>query len=147
MASGFHDDYRNIILDAIISAGSHGATYPAVLNDSNAAIISANPYVCLLTAGWSSSINATASEVTTTTGSYGRLQVDMPDAASGSSTYGSNIDFTDMPAATIEAVGFCVSTTEGTDDIIIGGDLAATKTTNAGDTFRITASSLTVSLT
>ncbi len=142
MASGFHDNYRNTILDGIFSYAAAGTR---IINGSNVAIIAENPWIALLTANWLASLNVGTNEVTG--GSYARVQHDFAAAAAGAVTNGSNIDFTGMPACTVKAVAVCATTTEATNDGIIGGDLTAQKTVNAGDTFRIATGDLDVTLT
>jgi len=144
MASGFHDDYVNTILDGILNYNAAGTR---IINGSNNPIISADPWICLfdLGTGWTSAINCSTDEVSG--GSYGRQQAAFAASASGTSDNDADIDFTVMPACTVYSVGLCATTTEGTDDCIIGGDLTASKTVNSGDTFRIAAGDLDVTLT
>jgi hypothetical protein len=144
MASGFHDDYVNIILNGILN---YGAASYRIMNSGDAAIIAADPWICLLDLAtlWTSAINASTDEVSG--GSYARQQAAFANSAGGTSDNDADIDFTVMPACTVYSVGICATTTEGTDDIIIGGDLTASKTVNAGDTFRIAAGDLDVTLT
>lgn len=132
--SGFHNDYVNAVLDGFLNAGS-GVT------------LGADPWICLfdLATGWDPDINCSVDEVSG--GSYARQQAAFSAAAGGTSDNDSNIDFASMPACTVYAVGICATTTEGTDDCIIGGDLTASKTVNSGDTFRIAAGDLDVSIT
>jgi hypothetical protein len=144
MASGIHEDYVNTILDGILNYNASGTR---IINASNSPIIAGDPWICLLGATWTVSINASTDEVTGGSGPYARQQAAFPASASGTADNDSNIDFAGMPADTIYAVGICATTTEGTNDIICGGDLTASKTTNAGDTFRIAAGDLDVTLT
>ena len=134
--SGFHNDYVNAVLDGFLNAGS-GVT------------LGADPWICLfdLATGWDADINCSTDEVSGGTGPYARQQAAFSAAAAGTSDNDANIDFTGMPACTVYAVGICASTTEGTDDCIIGGDLTASKACNSGDTFRIAAGDLDVSIT
>lgn len=66
-------------------------------------------------------------------------------AAAGTTDNDAIIDFTSMPAATITHVGIWDAVSAG--NFLIGGALSASKTTNAGDTFRIAAGDLDVTLT
>jgi len=134
MASGFHDDYVNAVLDGFLNAGA-GVT------------LAADPYICLFdnAGGWTSAINCSTDEVTG--GSYARQQAAFAPSAGGTTDNDADIDFTLMPACTVYAVGICAADVETTDDCIIGGDLTASKTVNSGDTFRIAAGNLDVTLT
>ena len=144
MASGFHNDYRDTILDGLLNYNAAGTR---IINGANSPIIAADPWICLfdLLAGWSADINCSTDEVSG--GSYARQQAAFAASASGTSDNDANIDFTLMPACTVYSVGLCATTTEGTDDCIIGGDLTASKVVNSGDTFRIGAGDLDVTLT
>ena len=144
MASSFHDDYKSTILSGVMK---YNATGTRIYNGSNALIIAADPWICLLDLAtlWTSAINASTDEVTG--GSYARQQAVFASVAGGTTDNDSNIDFTVMPACTVYSVGICATTTELTDDIIIGGDLTASKVVNSGDTFRIAAGDLDVTLT
>jgi len=144
MASSFHDDYKSTILSAVMKYNATGTrTYDA----SNALIIAADPWIVLLdlATGWTSAINASTDEVTG--GSYGRQQAVFAAVAGGTTDNDANIDFVSMPACTVYSVAIAATTTELTDDLIIGGDLTASKVVNAGDTFRIPAGDLDVTLT
>jgi hypothetical protein len=144
MASSFHTDYRSVILSAVMK---YNATGTRTYNGSNALIIGADPWICLLDLAtlWTADINASTDEVSG--GSYARQQAVFAAVVAGTTDNDSNIDFTSMPACTVYSVGICATTTELTDDIIIGGDLTASKVVNAGDTFRIAAGDLDVTLT
>lgn len=85
-----------------------------------------------------------ASEVTG--GSYARQDVSASFAApsAGSVTTDAAINFTDMPATTVTHVGVWDAVTAG--NFLWGATLAASKTTNSGDTFQITAGNLTFTL-
>lgn len=81
-----------------------------------------------------------------TGGSYARQAITFAAASNPGGTKASSADlvFTSMPAATITHVGVWDASTSG--NFLVGGALAASKTLNAGDTFRITSGNLTVSL-
>lgn len=82
-----------------------------------------------------------------TGGSYGRQAAGFGTAAAGQVSNTANIDFTNMPAATITHVGcWSNSTATASANFIWGGALTASKTTNSGDTFRIATGNLDVSL-
>jgi hypothetical protein len=84
-----------------------------------------------------------ASEVTG--GSYGRQGPEtFSAAAAGASDNDTQIDFTNMPAATVTHVGLWDASTAG--NFLWGGSLTTSKSLNAGDTFRIAAGDLDVSL-
>ena len=80
-------------------------------------------------------------------GSYARqlANASFAAAASGAKATNANIDFAVMPAATITHVGIWDAVSGG--NFLEGGPLAASKTTNAGDTFRLTSGALIASLT
>lgn len=84
--------------------------------------------------------SAAGTEVTG--GSYASQSVTFTTAASGESHNNADIVFTSMPAATV--VGVEVWDSAGTPVRIWYGALTANKTTNSGDTFTITTSSLSV---
>jgi hypothetical protein len=79
-----------------------------------------------------------------TGGGYSRKPVTFNAPSGGSMTNSADIDFPNMPAATITHVGLWDAASAG--NFLWGGALTASKTTNAGDTFRIPAGQLTVSL-
>lgn len=66
-------------------------------------------------------------------------------ASSGATDNDANIDFAVMPAETITHVGIWDASSAG--NFLIGGALSAQKTTNAGDTFRLPAGDLDVTVT
>jgi hypothetical protein len=79
-----------------------------------------------------------------TGGGYSRKAVTFNAPSGGSMTNAADVDFPNMPAATITHVGLWDAASAG--NFLWGGALTASKTTNAGDTFRIPAGQLTVSL-
>jgi hypothetical protein len=79
-----------------------------------------------------------------TGGGYSRKAVTFNAPSGGSMTNSADIDFPNMPAATITHVGLWDAASAG--NFLWGGALTASKTTNSGDTFRIPAGQLTVSL-
>jgi hypothetical protein len=79
-----------------------------------------------------------------TGGGYSRKPVTFNAPSGGSMTNSADIDFPNMPAATITHVALWDAASAG--NCLWIGALTASKTTNAGDTFRIPAGQLTVSL-
>jgi hypothetical protein len=80
-----------------------------------------------------------------TGGSYARQACAFDAAASKATQNAAAESFTGMPAATITHVGLWDAVSAG--NFLWGGALAASKTTNSGDTFTIADSDLDVSLT
>ena len=121
------DFAENELLDALLNNGSFAG--------------GATVYVSLHTADPG---EAGANEVAG--GSYARqASGGFAAAAGGTTDNDAIIDFTLMPAETMTHVGIWDAVTAG--NFLIGGALAANKTTNAGDTFRIAAGDLDVTLT
>jgi hypothetical protein len=116
---------ENKLLDAVFNAASFG--------------LAGDPYVSLHTAD---SGETGASEVAG--GSYARVQAAFDTAASGAVSNTAIIDFTGMPAATVTHVG--IWDASGAGNFLWGGALAAPKTTGAGDTLRLPAGDLDVTL-
>lgn len=79
-----------------------------------------------------------------TGGSYARQVATFSAAASGATSNDSNIDFTNMPAVTVVAVGIFDSLTTG--NLLLYGSLTTNKTTDAGDTLRIATGDLDISI-
>lgn len=116
---------ENELLDTALAVGSYVTT---------------NVYVSLHTADPG---ETGASE--STGGSYSRKGPTVfSAAAAGTTSNTAQIDFTNMPASTITHVGLWDAATAG--NFLWGGALTASKTLNAGDTFRIAATDLDVSL-
>jgi hypothetical protein len=77
-------------------------------------------------------------------GSYGR-QVSTFDAATGGATQNSaNVDFINMPASTVVAIGIHDALTSG--NLLVWGTLSTSKSLDAGDTLRIATGDLDISL-
>lgn len=112
------------LLDAVFNAGAFSVT---------------TPYISLHTADPG---ETGASEVTG--GSYARQSASFGAAADGAVANDVAIEFTLMPAETITHVGVWDADTAG--NFLWGGALAASKTTNAGDTFQIAIGDLDVTL-
>lgn len=113
------------LLDAVFNAVSFG--------------LAGDPYISLHTADPG---ETGASEAAG--GGYARQQAAFAAAAAGATQNSAIIDFTGMPAATITHVGVWDALAAG--NFLWGGALTAPKTTNAGDTFRIAAGDLDVTL-
>jgi hypothetical protein len=79
-----------------------------------------------------------------TGGGYSRKAVTFNAPSGGSMTNSADIDFPNMPAATITHVALWDAASAG--NCLWIGALTTSKTTNAGDTFRIPAGQLTVTL-
>ena len=79
-----------------------------------------------------------------TGGSYARQIATFSAAASGATSNDSNIDFTNMPAATVVAIGIFDALTTG--NLLLYGSLTVNKTTDAGDTLRIATGDLDISI-
>lgn len=127
MADNLTDAAENLVLDWVNGVGT--PTRPTTPLK-----------VALLTAAGSDSAAGTEAAG----GSYARQNVTFGAAASGASSNTNLIEFTDMPAATIVAIA--VYDSAGSPFRIWHGALAASKTVNAGDTFRIAIGDLDVSL-
>ena len=116
---------ENELLDTALAVGAYSTT---------------NVYVSLHTADPG---ETGTSEVTG--GGYGREgPTTFSAAAAGTTSNTAQIDFTNMPAVTVTHVGLYDAATAG--NFLWGGALTASKTLNAGDTFRIAATDLDVSL-
>lgn len=109
----------------------------AVFNNTSLAI--ATPFVSLHTADPG---ETGANEVTG--GSYARQSGSFGAASGGAISSDAGVSFTGMPAATITHVGVWDASTAG--NFLWGGALAASKTTNSGDTFTIATGDLDVTL-
>lgn len=97
-------------------------------------------YVSLYTVAPSDSTAGT--EVTG--GSYARQIATFAAAAAGATTNNTVIDFTNMPAATVVAIGIADAVSAG--NLLYWSTLTTSRTTVAGDTIRINSGALSVSL-
>lgn len=79
-----------------------------------------------------------------TGGSYARQSASFNVAASGATANSGVVDFISMPAVTVTHIGLWDAATGG--NFLWGGALAASKTTNSGDTFRIPAGDIDISI-
>lgn len=79
-----------------------------------------------------------------TGGSYARQVATFTASSGGATSNDSNIDFANMPAATVVAVGIFDALTSG--NLLLWGTLTTNKTTDAGDTLRIATGDLDISI-
>jgi len=79
-----------------------------------------------------------------TGGSYARQAATFTASSSGATSNNSNVDFADMPAATVVAIGIHDASTSG--NLLLWGTLTTNKTTDAGDTLRIATGDLDISI-
>lgn len=77
-------------------------------------------------------------------GSYARQAAAFAAPSNGSASSSADINFTNMPAATVTHVGVYDAASLG--NLLYHGALTSSKTVNAGDTFTVTAGNLTVTL-
>lgn len=99
-----------------------------------------NVYVALYTVGPTDSGGGT--EVTG--GSYVRKLATFGASSSGSASNNINIDFPNMPACTVVAIGIHDSSTSG--NLLAHGTLDINKSLDSGDTFRLQSGDLTISI-
>lgn len=85
--------------------------------------------------------NSVANEVDG--GSYSRQTATFGAASGGSASNDADISFTDMPAETVTHVAVMDGSS---DDVLFHGELTASKTLNAGDTFTIATGDLDITL-
>lgn len=79
-----------------------------------------------------------------TGGSYARQTATFSAASSGATSNDANIDFTNMPACTVVAIGIHDNITSG--NLLVWGTLTANKSLDAGDTLRIATGDLDISI-
>jgi len=77
-------------------------------------------------------------------GSYARQTATFDAAASGATQNSADVDFVDMPACTVVAIGIHDALTSG--NLLVHGTLTANKSLDAGDTLRIATGDLDMSL-
>ncbi len=75
-------------------------------------------------------------------GSYARQAATFTASVNGATSNSTNLDFTNMPACTVVAIG--VSETGG--KLLVWGTLTANKSLDAGDTLRIATGDLDISI-
>ena len=126
MADNLTNTAENRALDFI-----NGLTSTAPTTPLKAALVTAN-----------GSDTAAGTEVTG--GGYARQTVTVAAAVTGATSNSADLVFTNMPAATVTGVEIWDSA--GTPVRIWYGALAASRTVNAGDDFKLIAGALTLSL-
>ena len=126
MAGNLSDYLEDALLDHFLGTTSY--TAPSAV------------YVALYTAAPSDSGGGT--EVSG--GSYARQSAAFDAAASGATANTSNIDFTSMPSCTVTAGGVFDASSGG--NLLVHGTLTASKSLDAGDTLRIAAGDLDISI-
>lgn len=77
-------------------------------------------------------------------GSYARQVSTFDAATSGATQNAANVDFINMPACTVVAIGIHDALTSG--NLLVWGTLSTNKSLDAGDTLRIATGDLDISL-
>lgn len=77
-------------------------------------------------------------------GSYARQTATFTASSGGATSNDANIDFTNMPAVTVVAIGIHDNVSAG--NLLLWGTLTTNKTTDAGDTLRIATGDLDISI-
>lgn len=126
MAGNLSDYLENKLLDHFLSTTSY--TMPA------------DVYVALYTVA----PNDAGGGTEVTGGSYARQTATFDAASAGATQNDTNIDFTNMPACTVVAIGIHDALTSG--NLLVHGTLTANKTLDAGDTLRIATGDLDISI-
>jgi len=126
MAGNLSDYLENKLLDHFLGTTSYTAP--------------ASVHVALYTVAPTDSTAGT--EVTG--GSYARQAATFDAASSGATQNDSNLDFADMPACTVVAIGIHDASTGG--NLLVHGTLTANKSLDAGDTLRIATGDLDISI-
>ena len=126
MAGNLSNYLENKVLDHILGTTSY--TKPTTV------------YVALYTAA----PNDAGGGTPVTGGSYARQTAAFDASASGATQNSANIDFVNMPACTVVAVGIFDALTAG--NLLVWGTLATNKSLDAGDTLRIATGDLDISL-
>lgn len=130
MAGSLSDYAENKLLDHVLGTTSY--TKPTT-------------YVALYTVAPSDSSAGT--EVSNSGGSsYARQAASFSAASGGTTSNSANIDFTNMPACTVVAIGILDSGTIGAGNLLVWGTLATNKTLDLLDTLRIATGDLDISL-
>lgn len=128
MAGNITDTAENLLLDHVLGTTSFTPTAPIK--------------VALITTATPSTDAAAGSEVTG--GSYARQTLTCGAASAGATSNSGTLTWTNMPACTVGGVEIYDS--NATPKRLWWGPLAANKVVNAGDTFQLTAGSLTLAL-
>ena len=126
MANNLTNTAENLILDHFLGVAAY--TFDSTV------------FVGLYTVAPTDSTSGT--EVTG--GSYARQAITFAAASGGATSNTTDVDFTGMPAATTVAVAVHTASTGGT--MLMYGTLTTNKTTDAGDTLRIAAGDLDISI-
>jgi hypothetical protein len=77
-------------------------------------------------------------------GLYARLPGSFTASSGGASSNDGNLDFADMPACTVVAIGILDDASGG--NLLVYGTLTSNKTLDAGDTLRIATGDLDISI-
>lgn len=126
MAGNLSDYLENKLLDHFLGTTTY--TKPTTV------------YVALYTAA----PNDAGGGTEVTGGSYARQTAAFDAASSGATQNSANIDFTNMPACTVVAIGVHDALTSG--NLLVHGTLTANKSLDAGDTLRIATGDLDISI-
>lgn len=126
MAGNLSDYLENKLLDHFLGTTTY--TKPTTV------------YVALYTAA----PNDAGGGTEVTGGSYARQTATFSAASSGATENSANIDFTNMPACTVVAIGVHDALTSG--NLLVHGTLTANKSLDAGDTLRIATGDLDISI-
>jgi len=126
MAGNLSDYLENKLIDHFLGTTSYTMPTPV--------------YVALYTVTPSDAGGGTEA----TGGSYARQTAAFAASSGGATSNSANIDFTNMPAATVVAIGIHDALTSG--NLLLWGTLTANKTTDAGDTLRIATGDLDISI-
>lgn len=79
-----------------------------------------------------------------TGGSYARQAAAFSAASGGATSNSANLDFTGMPACTVVAIGISDALSSG--NLLLWGTLSSNKSLDSGDTLRISAGDLDISI-
>lgn len=126
MAGNLSNYLENKVLDHIL--GTTAYTMPATV------------YVALYTV----SPNDAGGGTEVTGGSYARQTASFSSASSGATSNTSNIDFNNMPACTVVAIGIHDALTSG--NLLVWGTLTANKALDSGDILRIASGDLDITI-
>lgn len=126
MAGNLSDYLENKLLDHFLGTTSY--TMPSTI------------YIALYTVA----PDDTGGGTEVTGGSYARQTATFDAAASGATQNSADVDFVDMPACTVVAIGIHDASTSG--NLLVHGTLTANKSLDAGDTLRIATGDLDISI-
>jgi len=127
MADNLTDTAENLILDWILGVGSP-----------------TRPTTSLKLALYTSAPSDSATGTEVTGGSYARQNIAFSAASGGATANTADVNFTNMPAATVTHVAIWDSA--GTPVRLWHGALTASKVTNSGDTFTVLAGELDLTI-